>query len=42
MGRRLSDLRDAARDILWDEFVEGVDSEWEDDELNRLFAFTLR
>lgn len=41
MARKLSDIRDSVRDVLRDEFVEGVDLEWEDDELNRLIALTL-
>ena len=42
MGRYQSDIRASARDILRDEFVEGVDLEWEADELNRLIQLTLR
>jgi len=41
MGRKLSDIRDSVRDILRDEFVEGVDLEWEDDELDRLIRIKL-
>lgn len=42
MARFTSDIRAAVRDNLRDEFEEGVDLEWEDDELNRLIANTLR
>ncbi|KKM81199.1 hypothetical protein LCGC14_1332270 [marine sediment metagenome] len=42
MARKRSDIRAAVRDNLRDEFVEGVDLEWEDDELDRLIANTLR
>ena len=42
MARYKSDIRAAVRDILRDEFVEGVTLEWEEDELDRLIAFTLR
>ena len=42
MARKRSDIRAAVRDNLRDEFVEGVDEEWEDDELDRLIANTLR
>ena len=42
MARYRSDIRAAVRDILRDEFVEGVDLEWQNDELNRAIAFTLR
>lgn len=41
MARYLSDIRASVRDNLRDEFVEGVDLEWEDDELNRLIRMTL-
>jgi len=41
MARYISDIRAAVRDILRDEFVEGVDLEWKTDELNRAIAFTL-
>lgn len=41
MGRLLSDIRSSARDILRDEFVEGVTSDFEDDELDRLIRLTL-
>lgn len=41
MGRYLSEIRASVRDILRDEFVEGVDLEWESDELDRLTALTL-
>ena len=41
MGRKLSDIRDSVRDILRDEFVEGVNLEWEDDELDRLIRIRL-
>ncbi len=42
MGRFISDIRAAMRDNLRDEFVEGVDLEWQPDELDRAIAFTLR
>lgn len=42
MGRFLSDIRASVQDILRDEFVEGIDSDFEPDELNRFAAFTLR
>jgi len=42
MARLLSDIRASVRDILRDEFVEGVDIEWESDELDRLISITLR
>ena len=42
MARTQSDIRDAVRETLRDEFVEGVDLDWEDDELDRLIANTLR
>ncbi|KKN42166.1 hypothetical protein LCGC14_0715850 [marine sediment metagenome] len=41
MARKKSDIRGAVRDNLRDEFVDGVDLEWEDDELDRLIANTL-
>lgn len=41
MARYLSDIRASVRDVLRDEFVEGVDLEWEDDELNRLIRLKL-
>lgn len=41
MARKLSDFRASVRDILRDEFVEGVDLEWESDELNRLIRISL-
>jgi len=41
-ARLLSDIRASVRDILRDEFVEGVDIEWESDELDRLISITLR
>lgn len=41
MARYLSDIRSSVRDVLRDEFVEGVDLDWEDDELNRLIRLTL-
>ena len=41
MARKLSDIRASVRDILRDEFVEGVDLEWEEDELDRQIALTL-
>ena len=41
MGRKLSDIESSARDILRDEFVEGVDLDWEPDELRRLIRLTL-
>ena len=41
MSRKLSDVRSSVRDILRDEFVEGVDLEWEEDELDRLIRLTL-
>ncbi len=40
--RLLSDIRASVRDTLRDEFVEGVDLEWETDELDRLIRITLR
>lgn len=42
MAKYRSDIRATVRDILRDEFVEGVDLEWENDELDRFAAFTLR
>ena len=42
MSRKLSDIRAAIRDILIDEFTEGVDLEFQNDELNRAISFTLR
>ncbi len=42
MARFLSDIRASGRDILRDEFEEGVVLEWEPDELDRLIALTLR
>ena len=41
MARYKSDIRASVRDTLRDEFEEGVDLEWEDDELDRLIALTL-
>jgi hypothetical protein len=41
MARYLSDIRASVRDVLRDEFEEGVDLEWETDELNRLIALVL-
>lgn len=41
MARYKSDIRASVRDILRDEFVEGVDLEWESDELDRLIRLTL-
>ncbi len=41
MGRYISDIRASARDILLDEFTEGVDLEFEDDLLDRLIRITL-
>ena len=41
MARYISDIRASIRDVLRDEFVEGVDLEWEDDELDRLIQITL-
>jgi len=41
MASKKSEIRTSVRDILRDEFVEGVDLEWEDDELDRLIALTL-
>jgi len=41
-ARLLSDIRASVRDTLRDEFVEGVDIEWESDELDRLIQITLR
>jgi len=41
MARFLSDIRSSVRDVLRDEFQEGVDLEWENDELNRLIRLTL-
>ncbi len=41
MARLKSDIRASVRDILRDEFVEGVDLEWEEDELDRLIRLTL-
>lgn len=42
MARYLSDIRASVRETLRDEFIEGVDLEWESDELNRLIQLTLR
>ena len=39
-GRKLSYIREAVRDDLRDEFEEGVDLEWEDDEINRIIQRT--
>ena len=41
MARYLSDIRASVRDVLRDEFVEGVTLEWEEDELNRLIRLAL-
>ena len=41
MARYKSDIRASVRDILRDEFVEGVDLEWQEDELDRLIKITL-
>ena len=41
MARYLSDIRASVRDTLRDEFEEGVDLEWEEDELDRLIRITL-
>lgn len=41
MPRFISDIRASCRQILRDEFEEGVDLEWEEDELNILLANTL-
>ena len=41
MARKLSDIRSSARDVLLDEFTEGVDLEFEDDLLDRLARLTL-
>ncbi len=41
MARYISDIRASVRDNLRDEFVEGVDLEWETDELDRLIRMTL-
>ena len=41
MARFLADIVASCRDILRDEFVEGVDLEWEEDELMRLARITL-
>ena len=41
MARFRSDIRASVRDVLRDEFVEGVDLEWETDELNRLIRLKL-
>lgn len=41
MARYLSDIRSSVRDILLDEFTEGVDLEFETDLLDRLIAITL-
>lgn len=41
MGRYLSDIESSVRDILRDEFEEGVDMSWEPDELRRLIRLTL-
>lgn len=41
MARFRSDIRASVRDILRDEFVEGVDLSWESDELDRLIRITL-
>ncbi len=41
MGRYLSDIEASVRDVLRDEFVEGVDLEWETDEIHRLIRLTL-
>ncbi len=40
-SRYRSDIRASVRDVLRDEFVEGVDLEWETDELDRLLRITL-
>lgn len=40
--RYLSDIRASVRDVLRDEFVEGVLSEWETDELDRFIQIKLR
>jgi len=40
-NKKRSEIRASARDILRDEFSEGVDLEWEDDLLNRLIRITL-
>ena len=42
MARKKSDIRAAVQDNLRDEFSEGVDQEWDPDELDRLIANTLR
>lgn len=41
MARYKSDIRASVREILRDEFVEGVDLEWEDDELDKLIRLVL-
>ena len=41
MARYLSDIRASVRDILRDEFEEGVTLEWETDELDRLIRIIL-
>jgi len=41
MARYQSDIRASVRDVLRDEFVEGVDLEWQSDELDRLIRITL-
>lgn len=41
MGRYLSDIRSSVRDIMRDEFTEGVTPDFETDELDRLIAITL-
>ena len=41
MSRYLSDIRASVRDILRDEFVEGVDLDFESDEINQLIRITL-
>ena len=41
MASKRSDIRASVRDVLRDEFVEGVDLEWQPDELDRLIRITL-
>ena len=40
-NKKRSEIRASARDILLDEFSEGVDLEFEDDYLNRIIRITL-
>ena len=41
MARKRSDIRTTVREVLRDEFVEGVVLDWKDDEINKIIRLTL-